>query len=400
MGTADKTPLEHDWIRQREKAVAWLRVAFAVVAIAVIELNPSRISHFPKLSLLSLWTFLLYGIVVLFFTHKTRPGAGRLGAITTALDVVWINLIVYSTGGTRTPFFFYNSFPVITASVRWGLKGSIPVALVAVAAYTVVRLTLSAESGGLDPIGIDTIVVRSLYMIVLAGIFGYISEFEQKQNQKLLALSRTAGQVAALQERRRIMYELHDGILQSLATLILRLEACRGRNPRSAGEIDQEIRDIEELTRSSMKEIRQFLAGKDTQPLVRGTLGDRLREELQFLRDDLGVRAILESEPEELDLEPEIEREVYYVLREGLTNITRHSHAGRAEIHLHQRETTLEGTLVDDGVGMNLESNGSASSVGLKSMKERIQKIGGELDIKSSPGQGTNISFVVPLVAR
>jgi signal transduction histidine kinase len=149
-----------------------------------------------------------------------------------------------------------------------------------------------------------------------------------------------------------------------------------------------------------MKEIRQFLAGKDTQPLVQGTLADRLREELHFLRDGMGVTAILETEPEELELEPEIEREVYYVLREGLTNITRHSHAGRAEIHLWQREKALEGTLVDDGIGMNLESNGSASSVGLKSMKERIQKIGGELDIKSSPGQGTNISFVVPLVAR
>ncbi len=399
MAAAEKTPLEQDWILQRENAVAWLRVAFAVLAIAVIQLNPLRVARFPILSEFSLGSFLLYSVGALYFAWKHRLGSARVGAITTALDVVWIALIVYFTGGTRTPFFFYYSFPVITASLRWGIKGSLPVALVGVGVYSVMRLTLAAESG-VEPIGIDTILVRNLYLIVLAAIFGYISEFEQKQNQKVLALSRTAGQVAALQERRRIMYELHDGILQSLATLILRLEACRGRIARSDMELDRELRDIEELTRSSMKDIRQFLAGKDTQPLVHGTLAERVREELQFLRDGLGVRAILETEPEELDLPADVEREVYYVLREGLTNITRHSHAARVEITLRRRDKTLEGTLVDDGVGMTLTANSDTHGVGLKSMKERIDKLGGELDIKSSPGQGTNISFAITLTSN
>lgn len=399
MAAAEKTSLEQDWILQREKAVAWLRVAFAVLAIAVIQLNPSRVARFPALSVFSLGSFLFYSVVALYFASKNWLGTSRLGAITTSLDVVWIALIVYSTGGTRTPFFFYYSFPVITASLRWGIKGSLPVALVGVGAYTFMRLTLTAESGG-EPIGIDTIVVRNLYLIVLACIFGYISEFERKQNQKVLALSRTAGQIAALQERRRIMYELHDGILQSLATLILRLEACRSRMPRSELDLDRELRDIEELTRSSMKEIRQFLAGKDTQPLIHGTLTERVRDELQFLRDGLGIRAILETEPEELDLPPDVEREVYYVLREGLTNVTRHSHAARAEIHLRQLEKTLEGTLVDDGVGMNVQTDGDAHGVGLKSMKERIEKLRGELEIKSSPGTGTTLTFSIPLGLR
>jgi two-component system, NarL family, sensor histidine kinase DegS len=396
MAASEKTALEQDWILLREKAVAWLRVAFAAVAIAVIYLNPSRAARFPLLSIDALGSFFLYSTIALYFVNKTPFGTSRVGAITTALDVFWIAVIVYSTGGTSTPFFFYYSFPVITASVRWGIKGSVPVALVGVSAYVIMRVTLSGEAGT-DPIGIDNIVVRSFYLFVLAGIFGYISEFEKKQNKTLLALSHTAGQVAALQERRRIMYELHDGILQSLATLILRLEACRSRTLRSDSELDRELRDIEDLTRSSMKEIRQFLAGKDTQPLVHGTLAERVRDELQFLRDGLGVRAILETEPEELNLAPLIEREVYYVIREGLTNITRHSHAARAEVHLHQFEKTLEGMLVDDGVGMNLENPQDVLGVGLKSMKDRIGKLGGELEINSSPGSGTRITFSLPL---
>ncbi|HEX6770014.1 MAG TPA: hypothetical protein VF208_11735, partial [Candidatus Binatia bacterium] len=211
MAIAGRTPLEQSWFVERERAAAWLRLAFAMVAIAVIQLNPARVTRFPQMSSIALWTFLVYSVVALVFVARQNFALLRLGALTTALDVVWIALIVFSTGGTRTPFFFYYSFPVITASLRWGLKGSLPVAFVGVAIYVSIRWSLAAESDA-QPLGIDTIVMRGLYLIFLAGVFGYISEFEKKQNQKLLALSQTAASVGALQERRRIMFELHDSI--------------------------------------------------------------------------------------------------------------------------------------------------------------------------------------------
>jgi signal transduction histidine kinase len=258
------------------------------------------------------------------------------------------------------------------------------------------RLSLAAEAMA-DPIGIDIVLVRSLYLIVLAGIFGYISEFERKQNQRLLALSRTAGEVAAHEERRRIMFELHDGILQSLATLILRLESCRGRLPESQEELANEVRSLEDLTRDSMTQIRQFLTGKDTRPLVAGTLVEKLREEARFLRDGMGLDVILESEPEELDLPQEIEREVYYVLREALTNVTRHSHASKVALQLKQDKDKLAGSLIDNGVGFSQKTPNNTRGFGMIGMEQRIKKIGGELFVKSSPGQGTNLSFVVSL---
>ena len=396
MGPAEDTPLDQDWIVQRERAVAWLRLAFAILAIAVIQLNPPRVARFPALSVFSLGSFLLYSLVALYFAWKNRLGSACVGTVTTALDVVWIALIVYSTGGTRTPFFFYYSFPVITASVRWGVKGSIPVALVGVGAYVVMRLTLAAEAGA-EPIGIDTIVVRSLYLIVLACIFGYVSEFEKKQNQKLLALTRTAAQAAVLDERRRIMFELHDGILQSLATLILRIESCRARLPESQAQITQELKSAEELSRSTMKEIREFLAGKSIEVLESGTLIERLRDELKFLREGLGLDVVLECNPENINLPRHTESEVYYVLREALTNVTRHSHATRASIVLRQDGNHLAGTLFDDGVGFEQSQKSGKVGFGLLGMAERIKQIGGELCIESSPGAGTKISFVVPL---
>lgn len=398
MAVTERLTPEDSWLFQRERAVAWLRCVFAGVAVAVIQLNPDRIARFPTLSIYALGSFLLYSLVILELTRRRKLGAPVIGFMSTALDVVWIALIVFSTGGTRTPFFFYYSFPVITASVRWGLKGSIPVALVGVAIYGVIRLTLAAEAMD-SPIGIDTILIRSLYLLLLAGIFGYISEFEKKQNQRLLALSKTATQAAALQERRRIMYELHDGILQSLATLILRLEGCRRCLSKAQRELAEEIESLENLTRDSMNGIRQFLAGKDTQPIPSGTLLDKLREEMRFLRDGLGLDALLESQPENLTLPLLIEREIYYVLREGLTNVTRHSHASRVEIQLEQTDGTLKCALTDDGVGFNRERVRNQNGFGLGGMRERISKIGGELLVESSPGYGTKISFVIPIAA-
>ena len=396
MPTAARITPEETWLLQRERAVAWLRVAFALVAVVVIQLNPERVTRFPELSSFSLVTFLLYSVTVLYFSWRCKLKSSPLGIVTTCLDVVWVAIIVFSTGGTRTPFFFYYSFPVITASIRWGMKGSIPVALVGVFLYGVVRLTLAAESMQ-SPLGIDVLLVRSLYLILLACIFGYISEFERKQNQRLLALSKTAGEVAALQERRRINFELHDGILQSLATLILRLESCRKRLPDAQDALSDELRSLEDLSRDSMRQIRQFLSGGQTNPLVAGTLLEKLREQARFLHDGMGLDVILESDPDDLELPPDTEREVYYVLREGLTNVTRHSHASKVEIRLKRRDGRLEGSLTDNGVGFSPNHLRDASSFGLNGMEQRIKEIGGDLVVKSSPGQGTILSFAVSL---
>ena len=394
MTAVEKFTLEDDWLLHRERAVAWLRVGFAVVGVIVIQLNPERVARFPLLSVFSLSSFLLYSIAVLYLAKKNKLTAPPIDILTNSLDVVWIAVIVFSTGGTRTPFFFYYSFPVITASIRWGIKGSLPVALVGVVLYGIVRLTLAAESMD-SPLGIDTLLVRSLYLIVLAGIFGYVSEFERRQNHQLRMLSKTAIQAATLQERRRIMFELHDGILQSLATLILRLEGCRARIPDAEKNLIDEMRSLEDLTRDSMKEIRQFLAGGTTKPLITGTLVEKLREEARFLRDGMGLDVILESEPEDLDLSAETEREVYYVVREALTNVIRHSHASKVDIHLTQKNGQLAGSFIDNGVGFSTAVQHD-NGVGLAAMAQRVKKIGGEFFVKSSPGSGTKITFFVP----
>jgi signal transduction histidine kinase len=395
----EKITPEVGWLLQRERLVAWLRVVFALIAIAVVEfVNPARTARFPLLSVFSICSFLVYGLILLHLAHKSRLLSTQTAIVTTALDVVGIATIVFSTGGSRTPFFFYYSFPVITASLRWGLQGSIPVALAGVGLYASIRVSLAAEAMAV-PLAIDTIIVRSLYLIMLGCVFGYLSDFEKKQNQRLLALSKTAADMAVVDERRRIASELHDGILQSLATLLLRLEGARKRVPAEQKELSAELRSMEDFSRASMKEIRRFLSGEPIGSFARGTLIERLRDDAKFVRDGLGVRVIVESEPDDLQLPEEIEREIYYVLKEGVTNVAKHSHASEIAILLNQSDGTLSGSLADDGVGFDVSAIAGNHGFGLSGMMSRVKKIGGELEIKSTPGSGTRISFAVPLGA-
>jgi signal transduction histidine kinase len=391
--------LQDQWILQKERVLAWVRVGFALVAVAVIQFNPARVARFPLLSYLSLGSFLVYSAAILYFVYfaaYTKMRSKKFGLVTTFLDMIWVSLIVFSTGGAATPFFVYYFFPIITASSRYGIKGGLSAALAEVALYGFIRFHFEWEA----LLGVDRFVVRSIYLVVLAYVFGFLSEFESKQNQKLLALSKTAAEVATADERRKITQEVHDGLLQSLATLILRLEACRKQFLHSPQELDRELKSIENDTRSSMKMIRQFLAGKETRPFPPGMLIEKFREDLRFLRDGVGLRVTLETEPEVLSPPEGVEQDLYYMLREGLMNIIRHSQASRADVVLKQTETEIRGSLIDDGVGFDPSVATNDDGVGLPSMRERINRLGGELEIQSSPGKGAMISFVLPFANR
>ena len=392
LNSATMTP-QDQWLFQKESILAWLRVGFALIAITVIQFNPSRVARFPLLSYIALGSFLIYSLAVIYITVHGGPYSKKIGLATTCCDLVWVSFIVLSTGGSSTPFFVYYFFPVITAGSRYGIKGGLSAAVAGIALYGSIRFSFEWE----EFLGIDRFIVRSIYLIVLAYIFGFLSEFEKKLNQKLLALSKTAGEVATLEERRRIAQELHDGLLQSLATHLLRIETCRKLFLSSPRDLDRELGSMEDDTRISMKVIRQFLSGEETQPFPPGMLLEKLKDDLRFMRDGLGLRVILETEPEDFNIPVEIERELYYVLREGLMNVSRHSHASRAEMLLKINDTHLHGSLRDDGVGFTPGVVTNSSGFGLNTMTERIKRLGGEISINPTPGSGTKISFILPL---
>ncbi|MDH3444487.1 MAG: ATP-binding protein, partial [Deltaproteobacteria bacterium] len=172
-----------------------------------------------------------------------------------------------------------------------------------------------------------------------------------------------------------------------------RLESCRKSYLHSPNELDEEIRAVESNTREIMNEIRGFLAGNETQAFPPGMFLEKLKGDLGFLRDKLGVRVILETYPDDFSLPKELEQDVYYVIREGLANITRHSRASHTNVLLKWKGDALQGELTDDGVGFDQSQTHNGSGLGMSTMRQRVEKHGGKFSVVSSPRRGTRVSF-------
>jgi signal transduction histidine kinase len=390
--------LEEIWIRKKGKILDWLRLGFSVLAILIAYLDSDRVVRFPLLYEVSRYSFCVYSVIVLLLVYRSKSLEPiKFGILTTCLDLFWVSVIDFA-GAPGTPFFVYYLFPVITASSRYGLKGSLTAGCVGIITYASIRFAFSSYWN--SAFQVDTFVIRCIYLLALAYMFGFLSEFEKQQNQKLMALNKTASEAAVHEERRRLSQELHDSLLQVLATLGLRLEVCRTHLLGKPAELVHELELMEEAAKDTMVEIRRFLSNKGSYHLEPGTLAENLKKEMSFLRDSFRLRLILETEPEELELPPEIEREIYLVLKQGLLNVARHAHASKAEIHLDMSNGEVHGVLVDDGIGFDPSTAVNGGGYGVASMRDRIKKLGGEFSIQSSLGKGTNIKFEVPLKER
>jgi len=203
---------------------------------------------------------------------------------------------------------------------------------------------------------------------------------------------------AAMEERRRISRELHDRALQMLSSVRLRAEICRRDLLDHPEELKRELLTIEEITEKAIAEIRSLLAETQSRfELQAGSLERRLREELDVFSGRAGFKLDFQCSIAARNLPYEIERELYFTLREAILNAVRHARATELHLKLVESADGFSATLTDNGVGFDLESAGGGTHYGLRSMRERIAGIGGELRIETVPAKGTRILITVPL---
>ncbi|HEU4346034.1 MAG TPA: sensor histidine kinase [Candidatus Binatia bacterium] len=203
---------------------------------------------------------------------------------------------------------------------------------------------------------------------------------------------------AVQQERRRLLRELHDRVLQPLSSVRLRAELCRRELLGDLQALEKELQTIEKNTDSVIAEIRRLIADNQSEAdLLPGTLERRLREEMQIFRSRSGLRLKFQCAIGHHRLPYEIERELYFTLREGVLNAVRHSRASELHLSLSQTGNTCRATLEDNGVGFDPLAADSGSHYGLRGMRERIERIGGNLSFRTAPGKGTQIAITIPL---
>jgi signal transduction histidine kinase len=210
--------------------------------------------------------------------------------------------------------------------------------------------------------------------------------------------------IQELQEeaRRRLARDLHDGPTQSLATIAMRASFARrllGRDPAAA---EAELGRAEDLARRTTREVRHMLF--TLRPLVLESQGliSALQQLAGKTRDLTGHEVILELEDEQLDgLSSASQSLVFFIAEEAVHNARKHAEAEHVWIRMRRQAERLVMEVEDDGVGFNVgavdASYAQRGSLGMVSMRERTELLGGELTVESAEGRGTTVRLTVPL---
>jgi signal transduction histidine kinase len=194
---------------------------------------------------------------------------------------------------------------------------------------------------------------------------------------------------AADAARRRIAAELHDGVAQSLAHLKLEL-ALLGR-----GEVvdHEELKRLSRVAETALTELRDTIAG------LRAPSGSDvaalLGRHLEDLRSSRGPLLTL-TVHEQVLIDPDRADEALRVAQEAVSNALRHARATEVELTLDTSEGTVLLTITDDGIGPEATSDEAGGGVGLRSMRERADRLGGTLTVASSAQGGTRVTLTFP----
>lgn len=206
--------------------------------------------------------------------------------------------------------------------------------------------------------------------------------------------SREALVNAREEERRRLRRELHDGLGPTLASLLQRVDALRlniAKDPQKAGQMAEELK---KQVKGTVAEVRRMAYELRPPALDEFGLVDALREQLRQIQPEGGLRISLETASEIPSLPAAVEVAVYRIALEAVTNVARHAQAQTCTVSIAHSAGRLILTVQDDGRGLPGDAK---AGVGMLSMRERAEELGGELEVKSNRGQGTILQARFPL---
>ncbi|MDQ6671128.1 MAG: histidine kinase [Chloroflexota bacterium] len=260
------------------------------------------------------------------------------------------------------------------------------------AARVIVGLTLAAGVIGMaEGAPLSDLVQGGLLVAGIGAVVATVG-YSIRASRELRAARAEIAQLAISQERLRFARDLHDLLGQSLSLVALKCDLADQLLGQSADQARHEIQEAASITRQALRDVRAAVAG-----YRRPTLAQELAGAQEMLAA-AGIGVHVEAAP--LALPSEREAALAWALREGVTNVIRHSRAQRCVIRLRRAagRATLE--VVDDGCEPSSASAGasaSASGSGLAGLAERLSGVGGAVQANAVPEGGFCLAAWVPL---
>lgn len=239
-----------------------------------------------------------------------------------------------------------------------------------------------------DPIDDDPFTEDDERLIVLLANHAAVAIENAHLSEQLqtLILSR---------ERDRIGMELHDGVIQSVYAVGMKLEILRGQFPMTSEQEAQYhsmMDDLNQIIEDIRLYIRDLRSARDEQATFKQRLENLARHFRDFAHVDVGVEV-----PADLRTLSDRQRHsLTQIVREALSNVARHANATRVDIKIRESQNRLIMTVNDNGRGFDPDTAQKPESFGLRNMQQRAIRLGGTFVIASEEGQGTLLTVTVP----
>ena len=203
------------------------------------------------------------------------------------------------------------------------------------------------------------------------------------------------------EERRKVSYEVHDGLAQTAAGAHQLLQAFARRHPPDSEQGRKDLDRVLQLVQQTVGEARYVIADLRPTALDDLGLGAAVRLQVEKISAE-GCEVDYEEALGEERLPAEVETALFRITQEALTNVRKHAPSTRVKISLRQLNNYVQLQVRDWGPGFDPEratdGGGPGERLGLSSMRERVALLGGNLEIRSRPGEGTEVVAEIPSV--
>lgn len=203
-------------------------------------------------------------------------------------------------------------------------------------------------------------------------------------------------------ERQLLVEMMHDGPAQALTNLILQAEICERLFDKDADRTRDELANLRQSVNDTFQEVRSIMF--DLRPMMLDDLGliPTLKKYIEGFQEKSGLPTNLTITGQERRLESHTEATIFRVIQGLVTNAREHAHCTSIEVSLDIDTSWVRASVEDNGTGFDVDEVMQAvdqyKTIGLATLRERVEMLGGALDIDSGIGRGTKVSLEIPAV--
>ncbi|HZQ06821.1 MAG TPA: sensor histidine kinase [Anaerolineae bacterium] len=243
-------------------------------------------------------------------------------------------------------------------------------------------------------VGFVGVALTYIFVETLYRVLGRLQAEIAAQEQDIRTMN------AVMQERERLSRELHDGAAQLVADLLLRLDTIQELvEADRKHEAGLELERLHGVANEIYQDIGESITGLRNNVTERG-LVLALQDYVDQFEERYQTSIHLHTDDAVDQLSSLAALQLFRFIQEGLTNVRKHAEAQEATVTLTANGLNeIKVIIADDGQGFNLrsQSDGKTGSLGLTSMRERIESLGGTFDVHSRPGSGTQVTATIPI---